>query len=63
MNRFYTVREASKLLDRKVRTVRDLVVRGKIKAAKFPGSRRWVIPESEIERLKGKGYGNKEFLD
>ena len=54
MNRFYTIREASTALGVKVRTIRDWIVKGKIKAAKFPVSRRWVIPESEIKRIKGE---------
>lgn len=54
MRQFYTIREASQLLGIKVRTVRSWISKGKIKAAKFPGSRRWVIPDTEIVRLRGQ---------
>ncbi len=45
------IRQASKLLGIKVRTVRQWIHDGKIKAGKYDVSNRWFIEESEIERI------------
>lgn len=47
----YTVDEAAKVLKLKVRTVRDMIHTGRIKAFKYPNGKLWMIPESEIKRL------------
>ena len=47
----YTVDEASKVLKLKVRTVREMIHDGRIKAFKYPGGKAWMIPETEIKRL------------
>lgn len=47
----YTVDEASKVLKLKVRTVREMIHDGRIKAFKYPGGKAWMIPEAEIKRL------------
>lgn len=54
MKQFYSIREASVLIGKKVRTIRGWISQGKIKAAKFPSSKRWIIPDDEIKRLKGE---------
>lgn len=48
----YTIREAAKILNMKVRTVRDWLKKGKIKAEKKTNDWYWMIPEVEIERLR-----------
>lgn len=51
MYKVYTIRQASKMLGMSVRTVREWVWRGKIKASKYSGSNMWRIPESEIKKI------------
>ena len=51
MVKTYTIRQASKMLGMSVRTVREWVWTGKLKASKYPGSNMWRIPESEIEKM------------
>lgn len=51
MVKTYTIRQASKALGMSVRTVREWVWTGKLKASKYPGSNMWRIPESEIEKM------------
>lgn len=46
---FMTIVEASKVFSRKVRTVRQWVTDGKLKAVKF-NNFIWLIPYEEIER-------------
>lgn len=53
----YNIVKTAELLGIKVRTVRQWIRDGKIKAVKYEVSNRWFIPESEIERLKN---GNKD---
>lgn len=48
----YNLNEVAELLGLKVRTVRQWVVDGKIKATKIPGSKRWIVMESEVRRLQ-----------
>ena len=54
MTKTYTIRQTSKMLGMSVRTVREWVWRGKLKASKYPGSNMWRIPESEIARVTGE---------
>jgi len=49
----YNITQASQILGVKVRTVRDWIKHGKLKAYKYPTSNRWFIRESEIKRLIG----------
>ena len=49
----YTIRQASSILGMSVRTTREWIRNGKIRAAKYPGSNIWRIPESEINRIGG----------
>lgn len=48
----YSVIEAADALGMKVSTVRRWCQSGKVKAHQIPGSRRWLILESEIKRLQ-----------
>ena len=50
----YSIKQASTVLGVKVRTVREWIRTGKIKAKKYDISNRWFIPESEIIRLMGE---------
>ena len=50
----YSIKQASEVLGIKVRTVREWIRDGKIKAKKYDVSNRWFIPESEIIRLIGE---------
>lgn len=52
MERFYNVNRAADALGIKVRTLRQWIHTGKIKAGKYPVSNRWYIAESEIRRLR-----------
>ena len=54
VEKYYGIKKTSELLGLKMRTVRDWVVKGKIKAIKYQGSNRWSIPESEVKRVRGE---------
>lgn len=49
----YNLIETADLLGIKVRTAREWLRKGIIKANKIEGSRRWIVMESEIKRLQG----------
>lgn len=51
METSYNIKETAEMLGIKVRTVREWIRNGKIKAFKYPNSRIWRIKESEIKRL------------
>ena len=53
--KYYGIRQASNLLGIKVRTVREWIRNGKLKAVKYGVSNRWFIAESEIRRVQD-GY-------
>ena len=52
MEQMYNIVQTSKLLGIKVRTVRDWISKGKLKAQKYECSNRWYISESEINRVR-----------
>ena len=52
MEKLYNVNQAADALGIKVRTIRQWIHTGKIKAGKYPVSNRWYIAESEIRRLR-----------
>lgn len=54
MERGYSAIEAAKLIGISYRTMRKYLGNGTVKANKIPGTRRWIIMESEIKRLQGK---------
>lgn len=53
MEEMYNIVQASRLLGIKVRTVRDWISKGKLRAQKYECSNRWYISESEINRVRG----------
>lgn len=54
----YTIRQAAGILRMSVRTVREWIRNGKLKAYKYPGSNMWRIPVEEITRLTGREMRN-----
>lgn len=54
MEKGYNIIEVAGLLGIKARTVREWIKNGKIRAKKLNGSRRWVVLESEIRRLRNE---------
>lgn len=52
--KYYSLREAVALLGITVRTARGWIKDGKMKAVKYPNSKMWHVPESEIRRLRGE---------
>ena len=52
MEKGYNLNEVANLLGIRVRTVRQWVKEGKIKASKITGTNRWIVLESEIKRLQ-----------
>lgn len=52
--RYYNLTETAGLLGIKIRTAREWVHNGKMSAVKYPNSRQWYVPESEIERIRGE---------
>lgn len=50
----YSIVEAAQALGVKVSTLRRWAQSGKIQASQIPGTRRWLIMESEIKRLQNK---------
>ena len=60
MERWYTLRDASELLGIKVRTLREWLKQGKVKAVKYPNGKNWYIREKDLMRLRGERYENKD---
>ena len=54
MDKRYNVKQTSELLGIKVRTVREWIRTGKIKAEKYDCTNRWFVSESEIIRIRGE---------
>lgn len=54
MEKGYNTIEAAELLGIKYRTIRKYLKDGTVKGRKIEGTRRWVIMESEIKRLRGE---------
>ena len=52
MEKGYSVLQSAELLGVKARTIREWIRTGVLHAQKIEGSRRWVILESEIKRLR-----------
>lgn len=60
MEKTYTIRQTSRILGMSVRTVREWVWQGKLRASKYPGSNMWRIPETEITRVTGMEIKNAD---
>lgn len=52
MEKSYKLIEVAEILGLKVRTIRQWVHDGKIKATKVPGGKHWLVLESEVRRLQ-----------
>lgn len=50
----YSLTQVAELLGIKVRTAREWVRTGKLKAQKYECSNRWFVSESEINRVRGE---------
>ena len=50
----YNIRQTANILGLKVRTIREWIRTGKLKASKYPVSNRWFISDEEIARVMGK---------
>lgn len=48
----FNLQEVANLLGMKVRTIRQWVHDGKLKANKISGTKRWIVLESEVRRLQ-----------
>lgn len=57
MEQYYSLSDASGKLGIKVRTARQWLRDGKLKAVKYPGSNRWYVSAEEIIRIRGE-YAN-----
>lgn len=62
MERVYNVVDTAQLLGIKTRTVREWIHTGRIAARKLAGTRRWIIAEAEIERMRN-GNSNTEHTE
>lgn len=51
---YYKLSVAAPILGIKLRTLRQWIIDGKIKAFKYPDSRNNYIAQSEIDRMKGE---------
>ena len=60
MERGYNAIDAARLLGITYRTMRKYLGNGTVKAKKIPGTRRWIIMESEIKRLQGDERSENE---
>lgn len=49
--KFYTLRDVADMLGIQVRTVREWLRKGKLKAIKYENCRMWFVPQSEIDRI------------
>jgi len=56
----YNIRDTAQLCGVKVRTVRDWIRRGKIRAEKQENGWYWHIPSSEISRIKEGRHEDKD---
>ncbi len=53
MEKGYSILEVAQLLRLRPRTVRQWIRDGRLKATKLAGSRRWIVLESEVRRVRG----------
>lgn len=58
MEKGYNLKEVADLLGLKVRTIRQWVHDGKIKAYKPVGAKQWIVFEDEIRRLRDNADKN-----
>lgn len=58
-NKIYTLKEAAKFLHIEIKTMRNWIAKGNITAFKYPNGKKWMIAESELERLLNNCTTNK----
>lgn len=64
MEKVYNVVDTAELLGVKARTIRSWIHNGTIAARKLAGTRRWIIDEAEIERMRnGHDHTNTEYSE
>ena len=61
MERGYNAIDAARLLGITYRTMRKYLSNGTVRAKKIPGTRRWIVMESEIKRLQGIADGEEQL--
>ena len=54
MKKHYSLVETAEILGVKVRTQREWLKDGSLKAQKYDGKKKWYVSQSEIERLQSK---------
>lgn len=54
MEKYYTLKETSEILNVKIRTLRKRIQEGKIIAKKYEGSNMLYVSQKEIERVQGE---------
>ena len=57
MEKYYNLNETAEILGVKVRTLREWLKDGSLKAHKYEGKKKWYVPQSEVERLQSKMEG------
>ena len=58
--KYYNLRQVSEMLGLSVRTVRQHISDGKMKAFKYKGGKHWYVTEEEIERIRSERIDNKD---
>lgn len=54
MEKYYSLNETADILGVKVRTLREWLKDGSLKAQKYDGKKKWYVSQSEVERLQSK---------
>lgn len=54
MSKVYRIKDVAEILNLKVRTVREWIKTGKMKARKLNGCPMWFIDEEEVNRILGR---------
>lgn len=53
--KYYTLKETSDILNLSIRTLRQWIIQGKLKAIKYAGGKFWYVSDKEIIRIQTKG--------
>lgn len=60
MEKYYNLNETAEILGVKVRTLREWLKDGSLKAQKYDGKKKWYVSQSEVERLQCKAIEKEE---
>lgn len=60
MEKNYNIVKTADMLGLKIRTVREWIHNGKINGFKYNGSNRWMVSQSEIDRIRHKVKNENE---